>query len=107
MSQYVEFNEVLKVDQPERYVVGKHYWICRGGYKVYPMLSPIDLINKSNAKVGKVRVKVIEIKFQEFLTDDDAKRVGFNRFTELGYFLEMENPAEGQVVTFVNFERVE
>lgn len=107
MPQYIEFNEFLKVDEPQKYAVGKHYWIARGGYKVYPMLIPIDLIDKNKAKVGKVRVKIVEIKFQEFLTDEDAKRIGLNRFTELGYFLEMENPAEGQVATFVYFERLE
>ncbi len=107
MPQYVEFNESLKVDEPEKYAVGKHHWIARGGYKVYPMLSPIDLLNRDKVKVGKVRVKVVEVKFQEFLTDEDAKRIGLTRFSELGYFLEMENPAEGQVATFVNFERLE
>lgn len=107
MAQFVEFNEVLKVEDVGKYLVGKHYWVCRGGYKVYPMLSPIDLIDKNKDKVGKCRVKIVEVKFQEFLTDDDAKRVGLQRFTELGYFLEMENPAEGQVATFVYFERLE
>ncbi len=107
MPQFVEFNEALKVDQPEKYVVGKHYWIIRGGYKVYPLLVSIDLLDKERKKIGRVRIKQVNVKFQEFLTSEDARKIGFERATQLAYFLEMENPAEGQVATFVEFERIE
>ncbi|MBI4406621.1 hypothetical protein HY571_01785 [Candidatus Micrarchaeota archaeon] len=107
MSQFVEFNETLKVDSPEKFEVGKHYWIIRGGYKVYPMIGSIDLMSKEGKKIGRVRVKQVNIKFQEFLTDEDAAKIGLERATQLAYFLEMENPAEGQVATFVEFERTE
>ncbi len=106
MPQRVEFSEVLKL-RDSTYEVGQKYWVCFGGYLVFPMASVVTLVDFFNKPIGKARVLCTEIKFQEFLTDDDAKRCGFTRFTELGYYLEFQNPVEGQLVTFVNFERLE
>lgn len=107
MPQYVEFNDVLKSNRKENFEVGKHYWIAKGGYKAFPMQQSIDLLDVDAKFIGKARVKVVEIKFQELMSDEDAKRIGFTNFYQLGYFLEMDNPAEGQLVTFIYFERIE
>ncbi len=107
MSQLVEYNWSLKVHEPGNFEVGKHYWVAKGGYRVFPMSTQIDLLDYNKKVHGKVLVKQIEIKFQEFITDEDAKRCGFTRFTELGYYLEREYPMYGQLVTFLYFERLE
>ena len=107
MSQQLEFNWGLKVREPESYKVGQHYWIAKGGYRVFPMSTTLDLLDWQKKVVGKIRVRKVEIKFQEYIDDEDAKRCGFTRFTELGYYLEREYPAEGQLVTFIYFERLE
>ncbi len=107
MPQPIVFSEVLKLHDSTNYNVGQKHWVCYGGYLVFPMAGTIKLVDSFNKPIGKARVISTETKFQEFLTDGDAERCGFKRFTELGYYLEFQNPAEGQLVTFVNFERLE
>ncbi len=107
MSQHLEFNWGLKVKEPEKYEIGKHHWIAKGGYRVFPMSTAIDLLDWNKKKVGRVVVKKIEVKFLELMDQSDADKCGVPSPSKLGYLLELDYPTEGQLVTFVNFERVE
>ena len=107
MSQHLKFNWGLKVKDPLKFEKGKHYWIAKGGYRVFPMSTVIDLLDSNRKIVGKIIVKKVEVKFLELMDQTDADRCGAPSPSQLAYLLELDYPTEGQLVTFVYFERIE
>jgi hypothetical protein len=53
----VKFNWVLQADIPQELQLGKCYEFSKEGNRVFPIETPIDLIDSSRAAIAKIRVK--------------------------------------------------
>jgi hypothetical protein len=68
MSFSVKFNWVLKIDPPADLTPGETYPFSKPGNRVFPIGTPIDLINEERQAVAKIRIS-------EF-TNDSEKTTG-------------------------------
>lgn len=56
MGFSVVFNWALKIDVPADLVVGEVYKFVKGGNRVFPIKTPIDLINSERDAIAKIRI---------------------------------------------------
>lgn len=106
MAQPIDFNWVLKVKDPAKYLTEGRGTEVKGGYRVFPMSGSIAITSWDLAIVGMIRVTQLVIKRQSDITETDASICGYESLKSLQMYLHAEYPEENHLATFVSFEIV-